>query len=151
MNNNVTPKQMPRVMPMPARSTPEYDPEVLAVAHKQLEAVRTIAALQEERDHWQRQCLSAQTEIARLEKRLTQEAQESETKLDKVGHALDYWKGECARVEAILQAGSRVFLQALEHKRNEREEASKMALAAVADAVDNDPMPRIVTAGPHDD
>lgn len=153
--NTKTDVPMPRVanMPAPTRRAPapvEYDEDVLRVAAKQIEAERKIAALQLDVNEWQRQALDAQREVTRLEGRLEQEKAEHDNIVGKLIAERDYWKDETTRVTTCARNGAVVFHQILDPPHRASDKADKAGLAAVADELMKDALPRVVSAGPRD-
>lgn len=173
----------PRMPAPPAPMAPVYDEEVLRVAQRDYENRRLITQLEAERDEWRRKALSAEGECRRLEMIIGQDKRSHEDamarltydrdrKVEELTQRRDDYKLNLARFEtklgiqgkAILDLAnsiSKTVLETMDELKGEKGSTSDVAgtvgLAAIADAISNDPefrevdeMPRVVRAGPAD-
>jgi predicted RNase H-like nuclease (RuvC/YqgF family) len=174
--------KMPRAPTVPAAppttmAMPHYDEEVLRVAQRDYDNKRMIAELERERDEWRRKALSASEECRRLEMRLDQEQAAHSTEVhrlteqrdrkiaeltqhrDQYGHQLTRFETKLnLQGKAIIDLAnsvSKTVLDMMNEIRDEKDRpdvAGNVGLAAIADAIEDEPpIPRVVAAGPRHD
>jgi len=169
--NNVPAPRAPA--PQPA-VTPMYDEEVLRVAQRDFDQKRLIQQLEAERDEWRRKALSAEAECRRLEARIEQDTkahddavarltEDRDRRIDELTARRDEYKLKLARFETrigvqgravidLANSISKTILETMDDLQGEKgapDIAGSVGLAAIADAIE-DPLPRVVTAGPQE-
>lgn len=170
------PAATPTVMPM-------YDEEVLRVAQRDYDNRQMIQRLEAERDEWRRKYLTEKAERERIQGVLEQETAAHEqavtrlcadrdAKIEKLERARDDYRVKLKEFETEFAVGGNNLLdlangiaktmhRLLDKIRAERDApdvAGAAGLAAIANALDDDPefrevdeLPRIVTAGPRNE
>lgn len=158
------------VAPPPERI---YSEEVLSFLQQNADNKHMIVQLEGERDDWRRKYLTEKAERERLEALLAQEAaaheqataklaEDRDRKIDLLTAARDDYKTKLTRFETALSiqgngvlnlANSvadtmRKLMEEIRIEKGASDVAGAAGLAAVADAIEGEQMPKAVTAGP---
>lgn len=163
---------MPKVMPMPSppqpprtnRSNSEavYAEEALRVAQRHLDQCDEIDRLSREMDDWRRRALMAEAEIKRLEKRESDLTDAIERQQEKLMNERDVYRNRLNNFEAQFHTVGAIILKCLD-SANTQTSGPQVNLGTLADEIErvaepepptptepDEPLPRIVAAGPRE-
>lgn len=169
--------KMPRASSLPPTpvALPEriYSEEVLSFLQQNADNKRMIVQLEADRDEWRRKAIAADAECHRLETRLAQQekahleavaklTEDRDRRVDDLTAARDEYKLRLARFETkitvqgkavidLANSISKTILETMDELKGERgtpDVAGSIGLAAIADAIEEDSIPRVVASGP---
>lgn len=166
---------MPKVMPMPnppqpprtnrSNSEAVYAEEALRVAQRHLDQVDEIDRLGREMDEWRRRALMAEAEIKRLLTRENDLTDALERQQEKLMTERDQYRNRLNNMVSQFHTAGAIILACLDKANSETgaspinqtllaqelEAVEQPSKPEAADpAADDDPLPRIVAAGPRE-
>ncbi len=171
-------RRLPKVTPMPAPPRPQEPPrrnnseavyaeEALRVAQRHLDQVDEIDRLGREMDDWRRRALMAEAEIKRLENREADLTDAIERQQEKLLTERDSYRNRLNNLVAQFHTAGAIILKCLDAANTETS-GGQVNLGALAQEIEratepegsektittpeepDEPLPRIVAAGPRE-